>query len=258
MKHLFILFLFAFIWIHGECQNYINPPGDTTNGLYAGNYIGIKLFAADYNVHALNQDLQFTYTSQNNGYVMKHDMNLKGLTVMPNIGLGVEETMGKHLFINFANLTFGYAQHAKDWSGGVGLGYSTPLNKKENLVVRAYLNAFYENITYGLGTYSDSTLLGFEINGVNIGAYVKNIKYTNSIICLNPAIDLVYRGKNFDYFLSAGYNYNLFHKEKLDFYKTHITIGSGLYDESGNPVSKDAIVPGNYIIQLGIIREFGL
>lgn len=258
MRKLFLLFLSATSFFPAFSQDVMTVLPDSGKNHVASNYIGFKLFAADFSASTLNEDIQFRYVSLSNNYVMKHDMNLKGLTNMPNIGLGVEETLNKHLFINFLNITLGYTQKTSNWTGGIGVGYSTPLNKKNNIVLRAYLNLFYENITYGLGTYSDSTLIGFEINGVNIGTYVKNIKYANNMLCVNPTLDLVYRGKNFDYFFNAGYCRTLLYKEKLDFYRTHITIGSALYNENGNAVNKGAILPGNYTLQVGIIREFGL
>ena len=260
MKKLLYIFILLAICSNAMSQKTMQGHPDSLPRLKASQetYIGFKFILTDNSVVPSNPNLHFSYTSLSNGYVMSHDMSFKGVGSIPGIGFGINETIKNHLFINLATGTVGYAAHVWNITAGTGAGYSLPVNKKKNLAVRASLNIYYENITYGLGSYYDSTLIGFEIAGNNIGTSVKNIKYVNNLLCFNPALELVYRGKNFDFFLNAGYSHALLYKEKLDFYTTHIPVSDGLYDPAGKPVSKGAILPGNYIIQAGVIYEFEL
>lgn len=252
--------LFALLtYSHAICQRFMTVLPDSSGiALPVENIIGIKLFAADNGIKTLNQDIHFSYTSQSNGYVMAHDMNVKGLNNIPGIGIGLEETFSNQLFLNFLSGTAGYYNHTFIWTAASGVGYSFPVTPKKNLVIRAYVNFGYENISYGLGSYSDSTLIGFEVNGAYVGTYIKNIKYINNCISLTPSLDIVYRAKWFDLFAGADYNKVLFYRERLNFYTTRIVISDGLYDQQGKPVTKGAILPGNYILHLGIMFEFGL
>jgi hypothetical protein len=257
MKKLIAFLLFLITLSPAICQQTMPVFSDTGAFSTTDNFIGLKIGLADYNIITLNQDLRFSYTSQNNGFVMSHDMNVKGINNIPHLSLGVDETAG-HLLINFLDASIGYNQHTWNWTAGLGAGYALSLNKKNTLMLRMYANLFYENITYGLGSYSDSTLQGFLVNQVNIGTYVKNIKYVNNALCVSPGLELLYRRNKLSFFLGAAYNYTLIYKEKLDFYRTHIPLNNGLYNSSGSPITQGAMKPGNYIIQLGIVKEFGL
>lgn len=231
---------------------------DSSGQQMFSDFIGIRFWAADYNLHTINQDLQFKYVSTNTGYTMRHDMDLRGLTYSSNIGAGLEEDLGKHLLIHFADVSVGYSKIAWNWNIGCGLGYFMALDKKKNFRLRLSANIFYEDISYGIGSYYDSTSLGFLINGNNIGTSVRNVKYVNNIISSSFGISLLYRAKFFDYFAGASWNHVLTYKDKINFYETKIKPSEGLYDQSGNAVNGNVLDLGNYIIQLGIIREMGL
>jgi hypothetical protein len=260
MKKLLASILLLWATFTQAQQQPIENPSLPDSGLFSASdgFIGLRLNLVDYNVGGVNKDLTFDYVSQSNGFEMKHDMNLKGLSNIAGIAFGVDETVGNHLLINFFNASVCYTQHAWCWNAGIGAGYVVSLNKTKSLMLRAYLNVFYQNLTYSVGSYTDTTLIGIEVNGVGVGTYIKNVKYVNNAICASPGLELLYRRNKIDFFLGAGYNATLYYKEKLDFYRTHISIGNGIYDSEGNPVTKGALIPGNYIIQLGIIKEFGL
>ena len=57
-------------------------------------------------------------------------MNVTGLNSFYNIGLGMDENLGKHLSINFFNTSLGYMQNIWDWNVGIGAGYFVSLNKQ--------------------------------------------------------------------------------------------------------------------------------
>jgi hypothetical protein len=220
-------------------------------------FVGIRFIAEDFGLRSTNENLKFSYTSINTGFVMSHSMNVKGLSNTPNIGFGLEEDVNKHLFIDFFDATIGYIQNTINWNVGAGIGYIFNLNAKKTLLLRGYLSVFYENISYNLGSYTDTTLYGIVINGENIGTYVNNVLYVNSMLCVSPSVELMYRRENWDYFIGVAYNYALFSSEDIDFYRTNIPINQGLYDNSNNPINKGVIMPGSYIIKIGLIKEFG-
>lgn len=255
MKKILFLITLLSCYLTGTGQDVMTVLPDS--GTPSSEFVGIKFFASDMALKGLNQDLHFNYMSLNNGYVMSHDMNITGLNNIPNIGIGLDETYG-YLFVNFVQGSIGYINHTLDWNVGIGAGCSIPLNKPKSLMLRGYVNVSYMYISYVLGTYSDTTFTGFDINGSNIGTYVKNVKYVNSTFCASPMLELLYRADKWDFFVGIGYNFTLYYKEKLDFYRTHIQIQDGLYDNSGEPVTKGAIIPGNYIIQVGLVKEFEL
>jgi hypothetical protein len=238
-------------------QEIIVLPDSLQQGLFQ-DFVGLRFIAEDYGLHSNGQNMQFRYTSVNNGLVMSHSMDVKGLNNSPNIGLGIEESIGKHLFINFFDVTIGYIQNTLNWNASAGIGYYLSLNTKKNLLLRGYLSIMYENISYDVGSYTDTTLTGILVNDVNIGTFVNNVKYINNLLCVTPSVELLYRRENWDFFLGLAYNYTVFSEERIDFYRTSISLNQGLYDNSNNPVNKGAIMPGSYIIKIGLIKEFGL
>jgi len=233
---------------------------DTVKGGLFNDFIGIKLFATDIGATSLNQDLQFQYTSNDLGAVYKfqHDMNVTGLHNFFNIGIGSEENLGQHLCINFFNTSIGYMQNMWDWSIGTGAGYFVSLNKAKSMRLEASLNIYFESITYSFGDYYDSTELGFIVNGVNIGVSVKNVKYVNSIWSLNPGIEYLYRRSNIDYFVGLYYNYVFSYHEKVNFYESSVPVSYAIYYKNGDYVGGNIVNLNKYMIQIGIIREFGL
>jgi len=235
---------------------------DTAPHTLFKNFVGLKFFAADYGATSANQDLQFKYVSVNPSvsykYTFNHDMNVSGLKNFINLGLGMEENLGKHLVINFFNTSIGYLSNTLDWNVGAGAGYFISLNKKQTWRMNASLNLDYQVISYGLGSYYDTTLLGFVIDGVNIGTSVKNVKYVNSIFTLSPGIEFMYRMSSWDFFAGAYYNYEFYSKEKVTFYIHSIPISEAIYEQNGDALQKNAVNINNYIINIGIIREFGI
>jgi hypothetical protein len=249
----FIAFISFYLPVIGQDIMTVLPD----SGSFSPDYIGINIVASDINLKGLKQNLHFNFLSPNNGFEMSHGMNTTGLSNIPNIGVGVDETYG-NLFINFVRGSIGYIDNTLDWHVGLGAGGAVTLNRTKTLVLRGYVDLSYMYISYFLGTYSDTTLTGFLINGANIGTYVKNVKYVNSAFCIDPNIELFYRGKKWDFFVGVGYNLTVYYNEKIDFYRTTTPIEDGIYYNSGNPVIKGAIIPGNYIIQLGLVKEFEL
>jgi len=227
------------------------------SGAPTDDFIGINLMAFDYGLRGINQNLQFNYISQNNGDVMSHNMDIIGLNNIPNIGVGIDETYG-NLYINFLQGSFGYINSNWDWTLGIGAGGSVSLNRKKTFMLRGYVNLYYMYISHNLGTYTDTTETGFDINGANIGTYIKNLKYVNSALCASPMLELCYRANKWDFLVGVGYNFTLYYKEKIDFYRTKLPIEDALYYSNGTPVIQGAIIPGNYIIQIGLIKEFEL
>ncbi len=234
---------------------------DTTHSALFKNFVGIKFFLADYGVKSLNQDLRFKYKSVNPlgpVYIFNHDMNISGINGFYNVGLGLEENLGKHLVLNFFNASIGYLSNVLNWNVGVGAGYFIDLNKKQTWRMNATLNVYFQDITYGLGDYYDSKLVGFVVDGVNVGTSVKNVKYVNSIFTASPGVEFMHRGSGWDFYAGIYYNYVFSYHEKINFYIHSIPVSYALYDHNGNAVPKDAINLGSYIVHFGIIREFGL
>jgi hypothetical protein len=255
-KPLFIVFSLI-LCLKGLGQDIMTVLPDSASLLSNENLVEFRFFAGDFATRNINEDLNFTYYSQNSGYKLSHDMNVKGINNIPNVGFGVEEDMGKHLLINFFNITGGYISNTWQLTVNAGVGYSLSLDKKKNFRIRGTFNLIYEYLSYGLGTYTDTTLEGFDIDGANIGTYVNNVKYVNSSFGVSPGLDFLYRRNNFDFFLNASYNYTLLDGEKINFYRTSIPPGLAIYDGM-NPVNGGILKPGSYIIELGIIKEFGL
>jgi hypothetical protein len=237
---------------------------DTAKGGLFGNFIGIKLFATDLAATSLNQKLQFHYQSNNIGavYNFQHDMNVTGLTSFYNLGLGLEENLGKHLSINFFNTSLGYMQNMWDWNVGAGAGYFISLNKKQTMRLNVSMDIYFESITYSFGDDYDSTQLGFLVNGTNVGTAVKNVKYVNDIWSLTPGVEFLYRRPSFDFFVGVYYNYVFSYSEKVNFYKASEPVSSVIYYQSpyvpSNNIAGNAVNLGKYVIQIGIVREFGL
>jgi hypothetical protein len=72
-------------------------------------------------------------------------------------------------------------------------------------------------------------------------------------------MEFIYRSPNIDFFAGIYYNYVFSYHEKINFYKTNTPISEAIYyPNSSTPVSRDATNLGKYIIQIGIIREFGI
>jgi len=240
---------------------------DTSRGGLFKNFVGIKFFAADIGAKSLNQDLEFQKASNNLGFVytFQHDMNVRNLNNFFNIGLGTEENVGKHLSINFFNTSLGYIQGAWDWNINAGVGYFINLNKQQTMRLNASLNIGFESITYSFGDYYDSTQLGFVIDGSNVGTAIKGVKYVNDIWTISPGIEFTYRRSSIDFFAGIYYNYVFTHSEEINFYRTRIPVSEGIYYNQtpgatppGEAVSGNVINLNKYMIQIGIIREFGI
>jgi hypothetical protein len=238
---------------------YMNLADTGKSGLFK-NFLGVKIFAADFGATSLNQDLKFKYVSYNPiaAYTFQHDMNVKGINNFFDGGLGLEENLGKHLSINFFNTSIGYMDNAWDWNIGAGVGYFVSLDKQQTMRLNASLNVYFQSITYSFGNYYDSTGYGFVVDGVNVGTSIKNVKYVNTLWTLSPGIEFLYRRPSIDFFAGVYYNYTFSSIEKVNFYEHKIPISYAIFDESGNPVSQNAISLNKYFIQVGIIREFGL
>jgi hypothetical protein len=233
---------------------------DTAKGELFKNFIGIKFFATDITATSLNQNLNFQYTSNNLGYVyqFQHNVNVTGLTAFYNIGLGLEENYGKHLSINFFNTSIGYNQNMWDWNVNAGVGYFVSLNKAQSMRLNASVNLSFESITYNLGSDYDPTQLGFIINGTNVGPIIKGVTYVNDIWSVSPGIEFLYRRPSIDFYAGVYYNYVFSYSEDVNFYKTSEPISQTIYYPNNTPVSRDVVNLGKYIIQIGIVREFGL
>jgi len=232
-------------------------PDSTGKELFS-DFLGIRLWAADYSINTINQNLNFRYVSSNTGEVLQHSIYAKGLNHCPNFGIGVEENLGEHLIIHFIDASVGYSQYMWNWNIGGGIGYFAALDKKRNLRLRASFELFYEGISYGLGSYADSTQQGFVVNGNNIGTVLNDVKYVNNDLCSSVTASLMYRTKELDYFAGASWNYNLLTSENINFYSTRVVISNAIYNQAGQPVNGNILKLGSYMIQIGIIREFGL
>ncbi|HTB06687.1 MAG TPA: hypothetical protein VK806_06995 [Bacteroidia bacterium] len=257
MRKAFSILILCCAFYSASSQNFMTVIPDSAANRIFPDFVGIKLWAGDYSIKNINENVNFMYVA-NPYFTMKHDMNVVGLNNIPNLGLGVEEDIGKHLLINFLNISLGYIQNTWNWNLGCGIGYSESLNKSRTLRLRASANVYYEDISYRLGSYYDTTGLGFNINGVSIGQSVKNVKYVNNIFGTNLCLDLLYRRPKFDYFINVSYNYQLSSTEKINFYYTKLAVDQALYDDSGNTINGNVLNLGNYIIQIGIMRDFGL
>ena len=233
---------------------------DTARGELFKNFIGIKFFATDISATSLNQNLNFHYTSNNLGYVyqFQHNMNVTGLTAFYNVGLGLEENIGKHLAINFFNTSIGYNQNMWDWNVNAGVGYFLSLDKAGHMRLNASINISFESITYNFGSDYDTTQLGFIVNGTNVGTVVKGVSYVNDIWSLSPGIEFLYRRSSIDFYAGVYYNYVFSYSEDVNFYKTNEPVSQTIYYPNDTPVSRDVVNLGKYIIQVGIVREFGL
>ncbi len=242
---------------------------DTTPHKLFKNFVGLKLFAGDFGATGVNKDLEFYYVSVNPAvgykYTFLHDFNVKGVHNFFNAGLGLEENLGNHLSINFFNASIGYLSNVLNWNVGVGVGYFVSLNKDQTWRMNGSLNIYYQNIAYGFGNYYDTTLLGFVVDGVNVGTSITNVKYVNSIFSLSPGLEIMYRKSNWDFYADVYYNYVFSYYEKVTFYVHSIPIVDAIYYTPANPnaaptvpVSRNALNLNMYTINIGVIREFGL
>jgi hypothetical protein len=261
MKKLLLLTFLSFTGLKAFSQSIMTVVPDSSTLAQFSDFVGVKISLSDIGLKPLNENLQFNYLSANSGYTyqMHHSMDIQNFKNMPNLSVGVEEDYG-HLLINFADIGIGFYPNAFNWNAGAGVGYFGYLNKKKTLSLRAYVNVFYENIAYFLGSYNDTTLLGFVVDGSNIGTIVKNVKYTNNLLCASPDIELLYRREKLDFFVGIGYDIPLLSRERINFYRTTIPLSQGLYNSSGIALSDHAgaIIPQSYIIKIGIVKEFGL
>jgi len=251
---------FMLISVSVFSQDAYMTMADTMKTTFFPNFVGIKFFATDISATSVNQDLQFQYTSDNLGYVYKfrHEMNVRNLNGFYNLGLGMEENLGKHLSINFLNTSIGYMQNMWDWSIGAGVGYFVPLNKQRTMRLNASVNVYFESITYSFGSYYDTTQLGFIVDGTNVGTAVKGVHYVNSIWSLTPGLEFVYRRSSLDFFAGVYYNYVFSYSEKVNFYEAKLPVSEAIYYPNLSPVSKGVTNLGKYIIQIGIMKEFGI
>ncbi len=256
MKRIFSTAILMFSVLFGCSQDIMTVIPDSSNQTFS-EFIGLKFFAEDFSYKPLNHNLQFSYTSVNSGYVMNHSLNITGLSNSPNIGVGLEHDFENHLIIHFFDASIGYISNTLNWNIGLGAGYYVNLNKSGNFSLRGNVNLFYENILYFLGSYYDTTFQGFDINGLNIGTYVKDVEYTNNLFCASADFELYYKREKWDYFAGAGYILTLLSREKVNFYSSNVPVNQALYN-NGVPVNNHVIMPGAYMIRIGIVREFGL
>lgn len=124
--------------------------------------------------------------------------------------------------------------------------------------LNASVKIYYQNITYSFGNYYDTTGLGFVVDQTNVGTSLKNVKYVNSAWTVSPGVEFLYRRFSIDYFAGVYYNYVFAYHEDINFYNASIPVSYAIYDRNGNYVSRGITNPGNYIIQVGIVKEFGL
>jgi hypothetical protein len=144
------------------------------------------------------------------------------------------------------------------WNIGFGAGYFLALDKKGNVRLRASLVLFYENILYGLGSYTDNTGNGFSVNGNNLGSTLNNIEYVDNSFNSSFELSIMYRSSSFDLFGGVSWNYVLTDNENINFYYARLAINQAIYDQSSNAIDTRILSLGNYMIQVGIVREFGL
>ena len=188
-------------------------------------------------------------------------MNVSGLNSFYNLGLGLEENIGKHLALNFFNTSLGYIKNIWDWNVNIGAGYFVSLNTSQTLRLTGSLNIGFESLTYGLGSDYDVTQLGFIVNGINVGSTITNLKYVNDIWSLSPGLQLLYRRRSIDLFAGVYYNYVFSYYEKVNFFRASEPVSAVIFYPpygTNNNISKDVVNLGKYIIQIGIVREFGI
>jgi len=164
----------------------------------------------------------------------------------------------KILSITFFNTSIGYTKDIWDWNVGVGAGYFVSFDKKQTMRLTASMNVYFESLTAALGAAYDTTQLGFIVNGVNVGPTIRNVKYVNNIWSLTPGLEFTYRRPSIDFFIGAYYNYVFAYSEKINFYRASEPVSQTIYYQNNTSVSKDVVNLGKYIIQIGIIREFGI
>lgn len=257
-KSLLLIFFTVTACIAFGQQDFMTVLPDSTGREMFSDFLGVRLWGADYKLNTLNQDLTFKYVSANTGYVMQHDFNTTNLNSTANFGLGLEENAGAHLLIHFVDISIGYNRNVLNWNLGAGIGYFEAFGRKQNFRIRASLDLFYENINYGLGSYSDTTGLGLVINGNNIGGYVNGVKYVDNCFCASLGISFLYRSKELDFFAGANWLTTLIRTEDINFYYTNVNLYQAVYTQTGYPVGGNIIKLGNYMLQFGIMREFGL
>ncbi|MGP8214089.1 MAG: hypothetical protein ACLQQ4_00860 [Bacteroidia bacterium] len=258
MKKAFFILILSLAGKLTFAQDIMTVIPDSNGRDMFSDFLGIRLWAADYSLNTINQNLNFSYTSINTGYVMKHSMNLMNLNNTPNLGLGLEEDMGDHLIIHFMDVSFGIAQSSWNWNIGAGAGYFLALDKRRKIRLRISLTLFYESISYGLGSYTDTTDYGFIVNGNNVGTYLNNIKYVDNSLNSSLQLGIMYRTNALDYFATVSWNYVLIDRENIDFYSTRVPINQAVSYQSGAAVNTRVLSPGNGMIQIGIMRDFGL
>ncbi len=246
--------VFACLFCYGQDIMTVLPDSGSQS---FSEFIGIRLFIEDFSYKPLNENLKFNYISYNTGFAMTHSMNVSGLTNTPNIGVGLEHDFDNNFVLHFFDVSVGYISNTLNWNLGIGAGYSFNLNKAKTFSLKANANLFYENIMYFLGSYYDTTLQGFDINGLNIGTYIRDVEYTNNLLCATAGLELYYKRAKWDYFIGAGYLYTLLRREKVNFYYANVPVNQAIYS-NGAPVNGNIIMPGSYLLQAGIVREFGL
>jgi len=240
-----------------KAQDVMTVLPDSSGKELFSDFLGVRLWAADYGINSINKDLAFKFVSTNTGFTMNHGFDVRGITNTPNLGIGAEENLGKHFLIHFVDASLGYSMDMWNWNIGAGVGYFISLDKRNKVRLRGCVDLFYEDISFSLGTYYDTTLQGFIVNGNNIGTSIKNVKYVSNSLNASFSVSLLYRAKDFDYFAGIGYNYIAIWHEKINFYSTKIDPSEAVYDSQGNP-SDNILKLGSYVIQIGIMREFGL
>ncbi len=259
MKKAFLTLLLCTSFLIGFSQDIMTVLPDSTGRELFSDYLGIKLWGGQFGMNSVNQDLNFKYYSPSNNYTLQHDFNLKNVKSTSNFGLGLEENVGSHLIINFLDVSAGFGHsNIWNWNIGGGAGYFIALDKKRNFRFRATANLFYESISYEFGDYIDTTNLGFYINGNNLGAYIKGVKFVDNSLCASVQASLLFRTKELDIFAGAGWTTVLIDNENINFYSTRIPVNEGIYNSAGKAMSPRLLSQGNYILQIGIMREFGL
>lgn len=259
MKKLLYTLLVSLFSLSGFSQDIMTVLPDSTGKELFSDFIGVKLWGGQFGLKSVNQDLTFKLFSPTNNQTMQHDMNLQNLTRTTNGGLGLEENVGSHLLINFMDVSFGFAHtNIWNWNIGAGAGYFLAFDKKRNFRFRASLNLFYESISYELGSYTDTTNLGFDVNGNNLGSYIKGVKYVDNSLCSNIEAGLMYRMSAIDIYAGAGWTYTLIDSESLDFNYTRLKVNQAVYNSAGDAMYPKLLSQGNFMFQIGIVREFGL
>lgn len=237
----------------------VNTAMQQQNELFSNN-IGIKFYINDMSLNNFNQNLQFNYTSVNSGYTytMSHSLNDLELNNIPNVAIGLEESLGEHFLINFFNISAGFLQHIQNWNISGGVGYFWNLDPYSRKRLRAFIDLDYDNISYNLGNYNDTTTLGFIVNGTNVGATNIAVRYLNNAWSLTPGMDFMYRTDSWDYFAGISLNILFHYHEKISVYDVTIPLPEVITTNYSTAVYQGILKPGNYLIQAGVIKEFGL